>query len=81
VLDVNNVNNVYENAHLDKTPIPVYVLRLSKRKLRIFRKEELDHGIAGRLAEMHNGHGDDPLPFVDDDNQIVEYRYPRSLRT
>lgn len=30
---------------------------------------------------MHNGHGDDPLPFVDDHNQIVEYRYPRSLRT
>jgi hypothetical protein len=39
VLDVNNVNNVYENAHLDKTPIPVYVLRLSKRKVGIFRKE------------------------------------------
>lgn len=33
------------------------------------------------LAEMHNGHGNDPLPLVDDHNQTVEYRYPRSFYT
>ncbi|KAK1139213.1 hypothetical protein N8T08_001208 [Aspergillus melleus] len=29
VLDVNNVDYVYETAHTDTTPIPIYVLRLS----------------------------------------------------
>ncbi|KAE8347309.1 hypothetical protein BDV24DRAFT_121895 [Aspergillus arachidicola] len=31
VLDLNNVSYAYETAHTDMTPVPVYVLRLSKR--------------------------------------------------
>lgn len=81
VLDLNNTDYVYETAHNDMAPIPVYVLRLSKRKIGIFRKGELDNTLAERLAEMHNGHGKDPLPLVDDHNQTVEYRYPRSLQS
>lgn len=81
VLDLNNVDYVYETAHNDMAPIPVYVLRLSKRKIGMFRRGELDDTLAERLAEMHNGHGDDPLPLADDHNQTVEYRYPRSLQS
>ena len=81
VLDFNNVDYVYETAHNDLTPLPVYVLRLSKRKIGIFRQEELDDTIVKELAEMHNGLGDDPLPLVDDHTKtIIEYRYPRSLQ-
>lgn len=60
-------------------PIPVYVLRLSKRKISIFRKEDLDVTVAENLARMHNGHGNDPLPLIDDYNGIVQYKSPRSL--
>lgn len=61
-------------------PIPVYVLRLSERP-KIFRQQQLDDTIARVLADMHNGHGYDPLPLVDDYNHIVEYRNPRSLQS
>ncbi|EPS33639.1 hypothetical protein PDE_08601 [Penicillium oxalicum 114-2] len=77
-VDVNNVDYVYENAHRDSPPIPVYVLRLS-RNVKIFRKREIDGTIAERLADMHNGHGNDPLPLVDDHNQMMWYSRPRSL--
>jgi hypothetical protein len=62
------------------TPIPIYVLRLSKKKISITRQQGLDATIAERLRAMHNGHGDDPLPLVDDFNQTVEYHSPRNLR-
>ncbi|CAG8932016.1 unnamed protein product [Penicillium salamii] len=79
VFDVNNVDYVYETAHTDMTTIPVYVLRLSKRRISIFRQQRLDTTLAVTLAEMHNGHGQDPLPLVDDYNHIVQYKNPRSL--
>lgn len=80
VLDLNNVDYNYETAHIEKPLIPAYVLRLSPRKVRIWRHKLLDGTLANTLAEMHNGHGDDPLPLVDDRNHIVEYRRPRSLQ-
>ncbi|KAJ5924423.1 hypothetical protein N7466_008610 [Penicillium verhagenii] len=80
VLDVNNVDYVYETAHTNTTPIPIYVLRLSKRKISITRQHGLDATIAERVRAMHNGHGDDPLPLLDDFNQTVEYHSPRNLR-
>ncbi|CAG8107628.1 unnamed protein product [Penicillium salamii] len=79
VLDVNNVDYNYETAHINTTPIPIYVLRLSRRKISITRQQRLDATIAERLRAMHNGHGDDPLPLLDDFNQTVEYHSPRSL--
>ncbi|CAG8947623.1 unnamed protein product [Penicillium salamii] len=80
VLDVNNVDYDYKTAHTVTTPIPIYVLRLSRRKISITRQQRLDATIAERLRKMHNGHGDDPLPLVDDFNQILGYHSPRSLR-
>ncbi|QKX63326.1 uncharacterized protein TRUGW13939_10496 [Talaromyces rugulosus] len=80
VLDLNNSDYVYETAHNDMNPISVYVLRLS-RNPKIFRKEALDKTLAETLAEMHNGHGYEPLPLFDDHNQIVQYHNPRSLQS
>ncbi|KAJ5416136.1 hypothetical protein N7465_004831 [Penicillium sp. CMV-2018d] len=80
VLDVNNVDYVYETAHTDTSPIPIYVLRLSKKKISINRQRQLDASIAERLRAMHNGHGDDHLPLLDDFNHTVEYHSPRNLR-
>lgn len=80
VLDVNNVDYVYETAHTDTSPIHIYVLRLSKRKISINRQRQLDATIAKRFRAMHNGHGDDPLPLLDDFNRTVEYHSPRGLR-
>ncbi|KAL1974660.1 hypothetical protein VTN31DRAFT_4864 [Thermomyces dupontii] len=80
VLDVNNVDYDYETAHSNLAPIPVYVLRLSRRP-KVFRQRQLDDTLAKMLAEMHNGHGYDPLPFVEDYHKTVEYRNPRSLQS
>jgi hypothetical protein len=60
-------------------PIPVYVLRFSKREISIFRQEGLDATIAETLASMHNEHENDPLPLVDDYTGTVQYNHPRSL--
>ncbi|KGO67137.1 hypothetical protein PITC_020430 [Penicillium italicum] len=82
VLDLNNVGYNYETAHDDMRPISVYVLRLSTKKPTIIsRQEVLDRTIATTLAKMHNGHGYEPLPLVDDYNHIVQYCNPRSLQS
>ncbi|XRM43591.1 hypothetical protein ABZX51_006754 [Aspergillus tubingensis] len=80
VLDLNNTHYNYETAHKDVDPIPVYVLRLSRRP-RIFRFKDQDERLAIRLAEMHNGHGKDPLPLFDDFTKTVQYHSPRSLQS
>jgi hypothetical protein len=80
VLDLNNVNYDFETAHWNFSPIPVYVLRLSRR-IRIFRVQDQDDKLAVRLAEMHNGHGKDPLPLFDDFTKPVEYHSPRNLQS
>ena len=61
VVDLNNTDYDYQNVHGCKTLVPVYILRLSKRKPTIFRKRELDRQIAETLRIMHNNHGQDPL--------------------
>ncbi|OJI86513.1 hypothetical protein ASPTUDRAFT_475569 [Aspergillus tubingensis CBS 134.48] len=81
VVDLNNTDYDYQTAHECKTLVPVYILRLSKRNPRIFRKRELDGQLAETLRIMHNGHGQDPLPLVDnycDPNR--QYSNPRSLK-
>ncbi|GLA55911.1 hypothetical protein CBS76997_11395 [Aspergillus niger] len=80
VLDLNNIHYNYDTAHNDVDPIPVYVLRLSRRP-RIFRFKDQDEKLAIRLAEMHNGHGKDPLPLFDDFTKTVQYHSPRSLQS
>jgi hypothetical protein len=81
VLDLNNVDYNYETAHHDKTHIPVYVLRLSKRKPILFRREVLDKTLAETLAALHEVHGQDTLPVFDDYNQFIQYPNPRSLQS
>ncbi|PWY96420.1 hypothetical protein BO94DRAFT_9425 [Aspergillus sclerotioniger CBS 115572] len=78
VLDLNNTHYDYKTAHTDLTPIPVYVLRLSRRP-RIFRFQPEDTRLAERLADMHRGRGYEPLPLFEDHHGIVQYRSPRGL--
>ncbi|KAJ5945150.1 hypothetical protein N7516_005318 [Penicillium verrucosum] len=81
VVDLNNTDYDYQNAHECKTPVPVYVLRLSKRKPTISRKPELDGQIAETLRAMHFYHGQDPLPLFDNYcDQNSYYGNPRSLQ-
>lgn len=80
VVDLNNSDYDYQTAHECKTPIPVYVLRLSKRNPRIYRKREIDELVADTVAVMHNGHGHDPLPLFDNHyDEHLQYSNPRSL--
>lgn len=79
ILDLNNTDYNYETAHECKTLIPVYVLRLSKRQPTLFRKRELDKTIAKVLRNMHNLHGQDPLPLFDNHyDENLQYCNPRS---
>ena len=81
VVDLNNTDFDYQTAHECKTPVPVYVLRLSKRRPTIFRKPQLDGQIAETLQVMHNNHGQDPLPLFDNYcDQNSYYGNPRSLQ-
>ena len=80
VVDLNNTGHNYDTAHECKTPVPVYVLRFSKRKPRISRAGALDVQLAELLAKMHDGHGWDPLPLFEDHNDpSLQYGNPRSL--
>ncbi|KAL3470438.1 hypothetical protein BJX99DRAFT_239550 [Aspergillus californicus] len=81
VIDSNNVNYDYETAHKCKTPIPIYVLRLSPRQPTIRRVERMDIGIAETIADLHESHGYVPLPLFDNHNDLNRcYPNPRSLR-
>lgn len=82
VVDLNNVGYNYNTAHECKTPVPAYILRLSKRAPAISRAEALDMQLAELLAKMHDGHGQDPLPLFEDHNDPnLQYCNPRSLRS
>lgn len=82
VVDLNNADYDYQTAHECQTMLPVYVLRLSsKRKPTISRQRPLDPVIAETLRKLHNDHGQDPLPLLD--NYYDKDRYygnPRSLQ-
>ena len=58
-------------------PVPVYILRFSKRAPSTRRAGALDVQLAGLLASMHNGHGRYPLPLFEDHNDCN----PRSLQS
>ncbi|KAJ5135250.1 uncharacterized protein N7515_004528 [Penicillium bovifimosum] len=83
VVNLNNTEYDYQTAHECETPVPVYILRLSKSKPMIFRNPVLDGHIAETLRVMHNNHGQDPLPLLDFDNYCDKNTYygnPRSLQ-
>lgn len=79
VVDFNNTRYDYDTAQHDKSLVPAYVLRLSLKNPRIYRKEPLDKTLAETLAELHNSHGREPLPLFDDHNQRRCYASPRSI--
>lgn len=78
VLDLNNAEYDYNSSHTCLTEIPVYILRLSKAP-KIFRHQAQDRKLAEKLAELHNLHGREPLPFFDDYTKRLEYASPRNL--
>lgn len=60
---------------------PVYVLGLTKRQLTVVRKRSLDEPIAKVLRNMHNLHGQDPLPLFDNHyDENLQYPNPRNLQ-
>jgi hypothetical protein len=79
-LDLNNASYDYDTAHLCLAPIPVYVLRLS-RKPKIYRRESGDQTVAWSIAELHRLHGRDPLPFFDDYTKLIACISPRDLKS
>ncbi|KAJ5088274.1 hypothetical protein N7456_011890 [Penicillium angulare] len=78
VLDLNNTEYDYDSAHLCREIIPVHILRLS-RAPKVFRHQGQDQKIADTLAQMHNNHGQAPLPLFDDHTKHRCYAYPRTL--
>lgn len=77
VVDLNNTDYTHECEVL----VPVYVLRLSKGQPTIFRKRELDETLARILRNMHECHGQDPLPLFDNHyDKNLHYPNPRSLQ-
>ncbi|KAJ5940084.1 hypothetical protein N7516_000252 [Penicillium verrucosum] len=80
IIDLNNTDYNYKTAHECRTLIPVYVLGLTKRQLIVVRKRSLDETIAKVLRNMHNLHGQDPLPLFDNHyDENLQYPNPRNL--
>ncbi|PGH14518.1 hypothetical protein AJ79_03011 [Helicocarpus griseus UAMH5409] len=80
VIDVNNWRYDYSIAHQQTFPIPVYVLRLSKRSNQwvFFRRATEDQKIATTLAELHRCNGVNPTPFFADHIRGSVYLSPRT---
>ncbi|KAJ5458482.1 hypothetical protein N7475_009870 [Penicillium sp. IBT 31633x] len=82
-LDINNDRYDYDNAHTQMIILPVYLLRLSREsdRWKIFRHLPQDSALARRIAFLHESHGQDPIPFVDDHNKAVIHYAPRNIKT
>lgn len=81
-LDFNNDKYDYKNAHTQVTVIPVYLLRLSSKSnsWSIFRHIPEDTPLAKRIADLHEGNGNNPIPFVEDHIKGVTHYAPRRLQ-
>lgn len=79
VIDVNNRQYDYDTAHKQTYPVPIYILRLSRRgnKWIFFRRPVDDQRIATILAELHWCNGQNPLPFLADHIKGSVYTSPR----
>lgn len=79
VIDINNLQYDYETAHNQTSPIPVYILRLSRsNKWSFFRRATDDQKIATSIAELHKCNGQNPLPFFADHIKGSVYLSPRT---
>lgn len=79
-LDFNNDRYDYQTAHTEVIVLPVYLLRLSRRSgtWRIFRYSAGDTQLAKRIADLHEGNGQNPIPFLEDHIKGVMHLAPRS---
>lgn len=79
VVDINNKEYDYETAHKQITPLPVYILSLSKqKKWKFFRRSTTDKRAAEDIAELHQCNGQNPLPFLSDHINGTVYLSPRT---
>lgn len=81
-LDFNNDKYDYQTAHAQVIVIPVYLLRLSRRSgaWRIFRHSSGDTQLARRIADLHEGNGQNPIPFLEDHIKGVTHHAPRNCQ-
>ncbi|CEO59387.1 hypothetical protein PMG11_04063 [Penicillium brasilianum] len=81
-LDFNNDKYDYDNAHIEEIVLPVYLLRLSRRSgsWTVFRHKPEDSRLAKRLAALHLGNGQKPIPFLEDHIKGVVHDKPRNLK-
>ncbi|KAJ5341238.1 hypothetical protein N7541_010362 [Penicillium brevicompactum] len=81
-LDFNNDEYNYDNAHTQVIVVPVYLLRLSRKShiWTIFRHKPQDSSLARRIADLHDGNGQDPTPFLEDHIKGVIHYAPRSRK-
>lgn len=82
-LDFNNDKYDYENAHTQVIVMPVYLLRLSRRSdtWKIFRHKPGDTQLAKRIADLHEGNGQNPIPFLEDHIKGVTHYAPRNCQS
>jgi hypothetical protein len=82
-VDFNNDEYDYDNAHTQVIVIPVYLLRLSRKShtWKIFRYKPQDSSLARRIADLHEGNGQNPIPFVEDHIIGVTHYAPRSIKS
>ncbi|KAE8355662.1 hypothetical protein BDV28DRAFT_31127 [Aspergillus coremiiformis] len=80
VIDINNWQYNYNIAHQQTFPIPVYILRLSRRSKQwiFFRRAIEDQKIAISIAELHRCNGTNPTPFLADHIRGSVYLSPRT---
>lgn len=68
VIDINNHDYDFETAHLQHTPIPVYILRLLRKSKEwsFFRRPVEDRRVAKDVALLHWCNGQKRPPFFAD---------------
>ncbi|CAG8243760.1 unnamed protein product [Penicillium salamii] len=89
-LDFNNDEYNYANAHMLRWKfvptlvcfIPVYLLRLSRQSntWKIFRHKPTDSSLAKRIADLHEGNGQDPTPFLENHIKGVIHYAPQNSK-
>ncbi|KAJ5481566.1 hypothetical protein N7475_000378 [Penicillium sp. IBT 31633x] len=77
-LDFNNDKYDHDNAHTRVIVILVYLLRLSRKShtWKIFRHKPEDSSLTKRIAFLHEGNGQNPIPFLEDHIKGVTHYAP-----
>jgi hypothetical protein len=80
VIDINNWQYNYNIAYRQTFPIPVYILRLSRRSKQwtFFRPAIEDQKIATSIAELHRCNGTNLTAFLADHIRGSVYLSPRT---